>query len=220
MSAFWRCSCCRASPVCCCSRCASPPRWACSWGSISPSSWRCSSRCRTASSCMRSIALPRSSASISNVGAQRRRSARNDGTRDPQNVNGHCKDCPILRSECLHIFDQRPLIRVAQSGVTILDVAGAEVMTPADDEVGTFAELEQRLDQVGEHLFRLIVTCPSRKRLKVAPGLDHKLQHLLAMREPRCRIRAFRQRIQVGEQVHRYSGGYRTDLDAAVAEQP
>ena len=112
----------------------------------------------------------------------------------PSKCEWHCKDCPILRSECLQIFDQRPLIRVAQSGVAILDIAGAEVMTPADDEVGTFAELEQRLDQVGEDLFRLVVTCPSRKRLKVAPGLDHKLQHLLAMREPRCRIRAFRQR--------------------------
>src|SRR2546423_5655368 len=126
----------------------------------------------------------------------------------------------ILRSECLQIFDQRPLIRVAQSGFTVLDIAGAEVMTPTDDEIGTFAELEQRLDQVGERLFRLIVACGARKHLKVAPGLDDKLQHLLVMREPLCRIRAFRQRIQVGEQVHRYSGGYWTDLDAAFAEQP
>ena len=57
-------------------------------------------------------------------------------------------------SERLQKLDQRALVVVAQRRL-LLEVAGAEVVAAIDDEVRTLAQLEQRLDQVGEDLARL-----------------------------------------------------------------
>src|SRR5262245_20223092 len=121
--------------------------------------------------------------------------------------------------ERLQELDQSPLVVVAEPGL-FLEPVGAEVVAAVHLEVGALGELEKRIDQVCEHLARLVVAGVLGQRLEVAPHLDQEVHELLLVAELLDRVAALGLQIQVGEQVDRRALGDRTDLHAAIAEQP
>ena len=62
-------------------------------------------------------------------------------------------------------------------------------MAAIDDEVRTFVELQQRIDEIRENLARLVVGRVHRQRLEVVLGLEQEIEDFFVVPEPLRRVR-------------------------------
>src|SRR5262249_11454052 len=90
-------------------------------------------------------------------------------------------------------------------------------MAAIDDEIGTLAEFEQRLDDIGKDFPCIIISGAGRQLFQIAVYLDHHIEELLVVLQARGGIIAFRERVDIGQKSYRSSFGDWPELNDAIA---
>src|SRR4051794_4005504 len=114
-------------------------------------------------------------------------------------------------AECLEELDQRRLVVVGQ--------IGPEQMAAVHHQVGTLAQLEHRLHQVGERCPGLVAGRVSAEAVQPFEDLDDQSADLRGVPRLLQRIGILGQQLQVREQTDRRPRRNRTETDAVLREQ-